>query len=59
MVCNIRARLRGRFVIQTVQGSGYSMAEADRRRAAAHLLNDAGITDEAAVRKITNGARAA
>ena len=30
MICNIRKRLRGRYTIQTVQGSGYLMTAARR-----------------------------
>jgi len=34
MICSIRKRLRGRYTIQTVQGSGYFMPDDDRRQAA-------------------------
>ena len=54
MICSIRKRLRGRYTIQTVQGSGYFMPDDDRRRAAAHLLGCIGATaDNAAVKKLT------
>jgi hypothetical protein len=55
MIYNIRKRLRGRYVIQTVQGSGYFMSDDDRRRAAAQLLGCIGIAaDDAAVKKLTS-----
>ena len=54
MICNIRKRLRGRYVIPTVQGSGYFMSDDDRRRAAGHLLGCIGVAaDDAAVKKLT------
>ena len=54
MICNIRKRLRGRYVIQTVQGSGYFIQDDDRRRAAGHLLGCIGVAvDDAAVKKLT------
>ena len=54
MICNIRKRLRGRYTIQTVQGSGYFIPDDDRRQAAEHLLGCIGATaDDAAVKKLT------
>jgi hypothetical protein len=54
MICNIRKRLRGRYVIQTVQGSGYFIADDDRRRAAEHLLGCLEVAiDKATVKKFT------
>jgi hypothetical protein len=54
MICSIRKRLRGRYTIQTVQGSGYFMSDDDRRRAAKYLLGCIGVAvDDAAVKKLT------
>jgi hypothetical protein len=54
MIYGIRKRLRGRYTIQTVQGSGYSMPDDDRRRAAGQLLGCIGVAvDDAAVKKLT------
>ena len=54
MICSIRKRLRGRYTIQTVQGSGYFMPDDDRRRAAEHLLGCIGVAaDNAGVKKLT------
>ena len=54
IICSIRKRLRGRYTIQTVQGSGYFMSDDDRRRAAEHLLGCIGVAaDDAAVKKLT------
>ena len=54
MICSIRKRLRGRYTIQTVQGSGYFMPDDDRRRAAEQLLGCIGVAvDDAAVKKLT------
>jgi hypothetical protein len=54
MICSIRKRLKDRYVIQTVQGSGYFMPDDDRRRAAGQLLGCIGATaDDAAVKKLT------
>jgi hypothetical protein len=54
MICSIRKRLRGRYTIQTVQGSGYFIPDDDRRRAAEHLLGCIGVTaDNAGVKKLT------
>jgi hypothetical protein len=54
MICSVRKRLRGRYTIQTVQGSGYFMSDDDRRRAAEHLLGCIGVAaDDAAVKKLT------
>jgi hypothetical protein len=54
MICSVRKRLRGRYTIQTVQGSGYFMPDDDRRRAAKHLLGCIGVAaDDAAVKKLT------
>ena len=54
MICNIRKRLRGRYVIQTIQGNGYLIQDDDRRRAAEHLLDCVGVAvDDAAVKKLT------
>ena len=54
MICSIRKRLRGRYTIQTVQGSGYFIPDDDRRQAAEHLLGCIGATaDDAAVKKLT------
>jgi hypothetical protein len=54
MICSIRKRLRGRYTIQTVQGSGYFMPDDDRRRAAKYLLGCiGGAADDAAVKKLT------
>jgi hypothetical protein len=54
MIHNIRKRLRGRYTIQTVQGSGYFIPDDDRRRAAKHLLGCIEVAvDDAAVKKLT------
>jgi hypothetical protein len=54
MIYSIRKRLRGRYTIQTVQGSGYFISDDDRRRAAEHLLGCIGLrADNAAVKKLT------
>ena len=54
MICSIRKRLKGRYIIQTVQGSGYFIQDDDRRRAAEHLLGCIGVAvDDAAVKKLT------
>jgi hypothetical protein len=54
MICSIRKRLRGRYTVQTVQGSGYFIQDDDRRRAAEHLLGCIGVAvDDAAVKKLT------
>jgi hypothetical protein len=54
MICSIRKRLRGRYTIQTVQGSGYFIQDDDRRRAAGQLLGCIGVAaDDAAVKKLT------
>jgi hypothetical protein len=54
MIYDIRKRLKGRYIIQTVQGSGYFIADGDRRRAAAHLLGCIGLrADNAGVKKLT------
>jgi len=54
MICNIRKRLKGRYVIQTVQGSGYFIPDDDRRQAAEYLLGCIGVAaDDAAVKKLT------
>src|SRR6516164_7314977 len=54
MICSIRKRLKGRYIIQTVQGSGYFIPDDDRRRAAEHLLGCIGVAvDDAAVKKLT------
>jgi hypothetical protein len=54
MICSIRKRLRGRYNIQTVQGSGYFIQDDDRRRAAKYLLSCLEIAvDDAAVKKLT------
>ena len=54
MICNIRKRLKGRYVIQTVQGSGYFIPDGDRRRAAKHLLGCIRVAvDRATVKKLT------
>jgi hypothetical protein len=54
MICSIRKRLRGRYAIQTVQGSGYFMPDDDRRQAAEHLLGCIGAAaDDAVVKKLT------
>jgi hypothetical protein len=54
MICSIRKRLRGRYTIQTVQGSGYFIQDDDRRRAAEHLLGCIRVAvDDAAVKKLT------
>ena len=54
MICSIRKRLKGRYIIQTVQGSGYFIPDDDRRRAAEHLLGCIGAAaDDAAVKKLT------
>jgi hypothetical protein len=54
MICSIRKRLRGRYVIQTVQGNGYFMSDDDRRRTTAQLLGCIGVAvDDAAVKKLT------
>jgi hypothetical protein len=55
MICSIRKRLRGRYTIQTVQGSGYFMPDDDRRRAAEQLLGGIGVAaDDAAVKKLAS-----
>jgi hypothetical protein len=55
MICSIRKRLKGRYIIQTVQGSGYFISDDDRRRAAGHLLGCVGVAvDDAAVKKLTS-----
>jgi hypothetical protein len=55
MIHNIRKRLRGHYVIQTVQGSGYFMSDDDRRRAAEYLLSCLEIAvDDAAVKKLAS-----
>ena len=55
MICSIRKRLRGRYTIQTVQGSGYFMPDDDRRRAAEYLLGCIGLAaDDAAVKKLAS-----
>jgi hypothetical protein len=52
MIYNIRKRLRGRHVIQTVPGHGYFMPDDNRRRAAEHPLDHIGVAaDDAAARK--------
>ena len=54
MIYSICKRLRGRYTIQTVQGSGYFIPDDDRRRAAEHLLGCIGVAaDDAAVKKLT------
>jgi hypothetical protein len=54
MICSIRKRLRGRYAIQTVQGSGYFIPDDDGRRATEHLLGCIGVAaDDAAVKKLT------
>jgi hypothetical protein len=54
MICSIRKRLRGRYTIQTVQGTGYFIQDDDRRRAAKYLLGCIGVAvDDAVVKKIT------
>ena len=54
MICSIRKRLRGRYAIQTVQGSGYFIPDDDRRQAAEYLLGCIGVAaDDAAVKKLT------
>ena len=55
MICNIRKRLKGRYVIQTVQGSGYFIPDDDRRQAAEYLLGCIGVAaDDAAVKKLAS-----
>ena len=55
IICSIRKRLRGRYTIQTVQGSGYFMPDDDRRRAAEYLLGCIGVAvDDAAVKKLAS-----
>jgi hypothetical protein len=54
MIYSICKRLRGRYTIQTVQGSGYFIPDDDRRRAAEHLLGCIGLrADNAGVKKLT------
>jgi hypothetical protein len=55
MICSIRKKLRGRYAIQTVQGSGYFIQDDDRRRAAEHLLGCIGVAvDRATVKKLVS-----
>ena len=54
MICSIRKQLKGRYIIQTVQGSGYFIQDDDRRRAAKHLLGCIRVAvDRATVKKLT------
>jgi hypothetical protein len=54
MICSIRKRLRGRYVIQTVQGNGYFIPDDDRRRAAEYLLGYIEVAvDDTAVKRLT------
>ena len=53
MIFNIRKRLKGCYVVQTVRANGYFMSYDDRRRAAEHLLGCLEVTsDEATVKKL-------